>query len=142
MPSVAATMRLDRGIYGFLLNVELWQSFEENWLAARDDEVALFLYLLIVRESTEFALMKKGLTPSINTEIIAEFATMKADVQYIKEKLDENNIQHVELKNMIEDFIKGADGRYASKNIEKAFYWTAGVAGSFFILTALKFIFG
>lgn len=76
----------------------------------------------------------------MNRTEIEEFATMKADVKYIKESLDENKIQHAELKCMITDFINSADNKYASKRIEVAVYWTVGIVIMAVLTAGLRLI--
>jgi len=70
----------------------------------------------------------------MNKKEIEEFATMKADVQYIKEALDENKEQHAELKTMITDFIESSDNRYATKLTERLVYGMAGLVLTAFVL--------
>ena len=76
----------------------------------------------------------------MNRTEIEEFATMKADIQYIKKGLDENKIQHDELKIMINDFIDSADNKYASKKVEAAIYWTVGIIITGVLVAILKLI--
>jgi len=68
----------------------------------------------------------------VNKRDLEEFTIVKTDISYIKKALDDNNVQHKELKELITKFIEEADVKYAPR------YVVYFAVGSF--LTALGII--
>ena len=44
---------------------------------------------------------------------------METDITYIKKGLDDNSIEHKEIRKLITDFVEAVDKKYADKDIEK-----------------------
>lgn len=69
----------------------------------------------------------------MNRKEIEEFTTMKNDIEHIKQHQEE-------MVGKLDKFIEAADGKYASKKIELAFYWLAGLIGTAVVGAIMKII--
>ena len=65
-------------------------------------------------------------------------STMKKDIEYIKESLTDNKLDHEKMMEKIDRWIETSEKRFAPKWTADVIKWTGGVVGTAIILYILS----